>query len=181
MTNSISDLELITPRLILRPIRADDLRGITSSDSQGKAKTESWFYLRMLAGCWQLDGLSRFSVIERLSRQYVGCVGPQQPDGWPVPEVGWSIVPDKRGKGYAVEAARAAISWLFETHPHDEIVHYIPLGNVASQAVARKLGSWKREVGRLPTPYFGNYSPPEIEIWGQTKNQWNKSLSTTGS
>ena len=46
-----------------------------------------------------------------------------------------------RGKGYAVEAARASIDWSFATFESDEIIHCIDRENTASQAVARRLGA----------------------------------------
>ena len=48
-----------------------------------------------------------------------------------------------RGKGYAVEAARAAIDWSFATFELDRIIHCIDRENTASQAVARRLGAEK--------------------------------------
>ena len=65
------------------------------------------------------------------------------PPGWPGFEVGWGIASDFRGKGFAVEAARAAIDWSFATFEIDQIVHCIDRENSASQAVARKLGARK--------------------------------------
>jgi RimJ/RimL family protein N-acetyltransferase len=55
--------------------------------------------------------------------------------------VGWGIAKEFRGKGYAVEAARAAIDWSFATFELDKIVHCIDPENGASQAVARRLGA----------------------------------------
>ena len=47
------------------------------------------------------------------------------PPGWPGFEVGWGIDSEYRGKGYAVEAARASIDWVFATFEIDEIIHCI--------------------------------------------------------
>jgi len=61
--------------------------------------------------------------------------------GWPGFEVGWGIAKEFRGKGYAVEAARATIDWSFATFELEKILHCIDRENVSSQAVARRLGA----------------------------------------
>ena len=82
-----------------------------------------------------------FAVEERSSGKYVGRVGPFSPPEWPGFEVGWGIAREYRGKGFAVEAARASIDWVFATFEIDEIIHCIDDVNIASQAVARRLGA----------------------------------------
>ena len=79
------------------------------------------------------------------------------PPGWPGFEVGWGIASDFRGKGFAVEAARAAIDWSFATFEIDQIVHCIDRENGASQAVARKLGARKDH---------------EIDLFGRVADSW---------
>ena len=48
--------------------------------------------------------------------------------------------PDHWSKGYATEAGAAAREYVFAHHDVDEIYSCIRLDNVASQAVARRLG-----------------------------------------
>ena len=89
------------------------------------------------------------------------------PPGWPGFEVGWGIASDFRGKGYAVEAARAAIDWSFATFEIDRIVHCIDRENAASQAVARRLGARKdREID-----LFGHVA----DLWVTERAQWTAS------
>ena len=71
---------------------------------------------------------------------FLGRVGPLQPPGWPGFEIGWALAPAARGKGYAAEAACAAIDWSFETFPLERIVSVIDPRNLASQRVAERLG-----------------------------------------
>ena len=85
--------------------------------------------------------IGMFVVEEKSSGKFVGRVGPFYPPVWPGFEVGWGIAAEFRGKGYAVEAARASIDWSFATFELDKIVHCIDRENVASQAVARRLGA----------------------------------------
>jgi RimJ/RimL family protein N-acetyltransferase len=109
-----------------------------------------------------------FSVIEKASRRWVGRVGPWCPEGWPGTEVGWGIVRDRWGLGYATEAAAASIDWAFATLSWTDVIHTIDVANVASHAVARKLGSRNRGRGQLPAPY----EHVVIDVWGQTRDEW---------
>jgi RimJ/RimL family protein N-acetyltransferase len=72
---------------------------------------------------------------------WIGRVGPWYPQGWPAPEVGWTISPFYVGQGYATEAARAAIQYAFTELGWPQVIHVILEGNEASIAVARKVGS----------------------------------------
>jgi RimJ/RimL family protein N-acetyltransferase len=90
------------------------------------------------------------------------------PEGWPGTEVGWSLRREFTGKGYAREAATAAIDWAFDTLGWTEVIHSIDPANGPSKHVAMRLGSTLRGPGRLPAPF--EHSP--IEIWGQTREQW---------
>jgi RimJ/RimL family protein N-acetyltransferase len=42
-----------------------------------------------------------------------GRLGPWQPEGWPGSEIGWAIVRDCWGRGYATEGVIAATNWAF--------------------------------------------------------------------
>ncbi|WP_247522031.1 GNAT family N-acetyltransferase [Bradyrhizobium sp. 190] len=82
-----------------------------------------------------------FAVEEKSSRRYIGRVGPWCPPGWPGFEVGWGIDSAYSGKGYAGEAARASIDWVFASFEIDEIIHCIEGSNEPSKGVARRLGA----------------------------------------
>ncbi|MGO4333335.1 GNAT family N-acetyltransferase [Labrys sp. KB_33_2] len=44
--------------------------------------------------------------------QWVGRVGPWQPEGWPGTEIGWALYRSHWGKGYATEAAARCVTWV---------------------------------------------------------------------
>jgi RimJ/RimL family protein N-acetyltransferase len=175
---NLGDLQLETPRLLLRPTRRDDFEEFAAF--QGDAETMrylgaaaqprsvAWRSFLTMAGAWAMQGFAMFSVIEKASGRWVGRVGPWQPDGWPGTEVGWGIVRDRCRLGYATEAATAAIDWTFAELGWTEVIHVIDPANVASQGVARKLGSRNRGRGQLPAPY----ADMVIDVWGQTKAEW---------
>lgn len=104
-------------------------------------RAESWRNMAMVLGHWTIRGFGFFSVELRKTGETVGRVGPWYPEGWPAPEVGWTIYPGFQRMGYASEAARASIDYAFETLGWRDVIHVILEGNEASIAVARKVGS----------------------------------------
>lgn len=174
---SFDDLRIETSRLILRPPRVSDLDGLTemlADDETARfiggvaARPLCWRQLMTMIGSWHAHGFAMFSVFEKDTGRWVGRVGPWQPDGWPGPEVGWSIVRDCWGRGYAVEAAAASLDWAIDVLGWTEVIHSIAPENVASQRVAEKLGSRNRGPGALPPPY----ETAVVDIWGQTREEW---------
>jgi RimJ/RimL family protein N-acetyltransferase len=168
---------LDTPRLLLRPPRLEDFDAWAAllEDSEAshfiggpQPRPLAWRGLMVMAGAWHLQGYAMFSVIEKATGRWIGRLGPWYPEGWPGTEVGWGLVRDCWGRGYATEGATAAMDWAFQQLGWTEVIHSIAPDNLASQAVARKLGSINRGPGRLPPPFEGS----QIEIWGQTRAQW---------
>ncbi len=174
---SLADLRLETPRLLLRPTQREDFEAWAAfmADAESarfvggaQPRSVAWRGFLTMAGAWEIQGYAMFSVIEKASGRWIGRVGPWQPEGWPGTEVGWGIVRDRWGLGYATEAAAAAMDWAFDALGWTDIIHTIDVENVPSQAVARKLGARNRGRGQLPAPY----EHIVIDIWGQTKDEW---------
>ena len=176
-----------TDRLILRPPRSDDFEAwaAVARDEEVmrhlggvKSRHDAWNHFLAAVGAWHVLGFHAFSVIEKNSGRWVGRVGPLHPDGWPGDEIGWTLAREAWGKGYATEAATAAIDWAFANLGWAQIIHCIAPENTASQAVARRLGSRRQGPGHLPAPHEND----PMEIWGQSREQWfarRSSLNTT--
>ena len=180
---SIDDLQIETPRLILRLPRVEDLDAwtemmadeVTARFIGGVApRAICWRQLMTLIGAWHAHGFAMFSVVEKETGRWIGRLGPWQPEGWPGTEIGWSIVRDRWGRGYAVEGAMAATDWAIDTLGWSDIIHSIAPENHASQRVAQKLGSRNRGPGTLPPPY---QSDP-VDLWGQTSDEWRRLRAT---
>ena len=168
---------LETSRLLLRPPAESDLDGwaaLMADPTAGRfiggplERPVAWRGMAAMAGCWTLRGYGMFSVLERASGRWVGRVGPWQPEGWPGPEIGWGLIRECWGRGYATEAAAAAIDWALDALRWPEFIHVIAPENTASAAVARRLGSTLRGPGRMPAPYQDR----RVEIWGQSAARW---------
>ena len=97
------------------------------------------------AGSWALYGYGNFMVRERGSAALVGICGVFHSwrgfDGFDnVPEAGWIFAQPVWGRGYATEAAAAALAWFDRVHGPRRIACMIDADNHASHAVAARLG-----------------------------------------
>jgi RimJ/RimL family protein N-acetyltransferase len=186
LTCRIEGVRLETPRLLLRPPHAEDLDAWAEMMQDAEAarfigglmpRAVSWRGIMTMIGAWHAQGFAMFSVFERSTGRWVGRVGPWQPEGWPGSEIGWAIVRDRWGRGYATEGAIAATNWAFDSLGWTEIIHSISPENVASQMVARKLGSRNLGPGWLPPPYQDDV----VDIWGQSRDEWRARHPAAGN
>ena len=104
-------------------------------------RAEAWRSMAVAIGHWQIRGYGFFSLEHKETGEWVGRVGPWCPEGWPAPEIGWTISPRHLRKGYATEAARVALDFAFNTLGWDSVIHCIMEGNEPSIGVARNIGS----------------------------------------
>jgi RimJ/RimL family protein N-acetyltransferase len=168
--------QLETARLILRVPQREDFEAWCAWATDAEAMQHLggvmppalvWRSLCIMNGSWAINGFSMFSVIEKATGRWIGRLGPWQPQDWPGTEVGWGLVRDVWGKGYATEGAAAAIDWAFDHLGWTEVIHTIVPENVNSQGVAKRLGSTILRNTRLPEPFN-----KDIVAWGQTREQW---------
>jgi len=167
---------LETERLILRPPTADDLEpwvAFAADTEVGRflggpqSRAMAWRGICQMAGSWTINGFGMFSVIEKAPAVWVGRIGPWQPEGWPGTEVGWGLARESWDKGYAVEAATAAVDWAFDNLGWTEVIHCIDPENLSSRQVAERIGSKLLRQARLPEPIDMN-----VDVWGQTREEW---------
>lgn len=177
MHTNMRDVKLETERLILRPPQRGDFEAYAANMADEAAsrfiggpqsRAVAWRGFLQLAGAWDIQGFSMFSVIEKASDRWIGRLGPWYPEGWPGREVGWALVRDAWGQGYATEGTRAAMDYAFGTLGWKRVVHTIAADNHASQALARRLGSRRLGPAQLPDPY----ADMAVELWGQDRGDW---------
>lgn len=168
---------LFTERLVMRPPEAQDLDAWAEASAEpdtmrfiggAKSRSEAWRDLCQMAGAWSIRGFAMFSVIERDTGRWVGRIGPWMPEGWPGTEVGWAIARAFAGRGYALEAATAAIDYATDVLGWDEVIHTIDPENVASIRLAERLGSTNRGPVTLPPPH----AALRVDAWGQSADAW---------
>jgi RimJ/RimL family protein N-acetyltransferase len=138
----VSDIALLTDRLILTPLRATHARVHPEGEC---AAAEAH---------WAANGFGTWAVLDRATESFVGAAevhfaypGVEGISTDEV-EVGWSIAPGRRGAGLATEAMRAAIDDAWGRARASHVVAYIRPGNGASARVAEKLGFVRRGPGR---------------------------------
>lgn len=175
---------LVTSRLIMRPPDAEDFERwadfaadpVSAKFLGGvQPRATAWRGFATMAGSWVVRGYGMFSLLERSTGRWVGRIGPWQPEGWPGTEVGWGLHRDATGRGYAVEAATAAIDWAFDALGWTEVVHCIDPANLPSAKVAERLGSRKLRESRLPPP-LEQYA---VDVWGQSREEWRARRTST--
>ncbi len=172
-------LELVTDRLVLRPLAPSDFESHAAMMAEarvarflalgGKAPSREtvWRSFASMLGHWSMRGFGFFSVFERAGGQWIGRVGPWMPEGWPALECGWGVDARHWGKGYAGEAAIASIRWIFAEYPDlPRIISLIDPANENSQAVARKIGEVR--TGEK----FDHEVAGSLDIWAAPRDEW---------
>jgi len=143
--------ELLTPRLRLRGLREEDFDAYAAmvahpevarqlSTGVPVAREDAWRLLATMVGHWALRGYGNWAVEESASGAFVGRVGLWKPEGWPDVEVGWCLLPEYWGRGYATEAARASLRWAHDELGRDHVLSFIKPDNARSIAVVERLG-----------------------------------------
>jgi RimJ/RimL family protein N-acetyltransferase len=98
-----------------------------------------WEEFAYYAGCWMLYGHGLWTVERRDTGAAIGFVHLAIEWDDREPELGWHLIPEARGNGFATEAARAARDWGFGLLP--TFVSYVDPANAASNRVAERLGA----------------------------------------
>ena len=147
---------LETERLKLRGHRLDDFAACAAmwadpvvSRQLGRkpfTEEESWTRLLRYVGHWALLGFGYWVVEEKSSGSFAGEVGfadykrDMQSPVKELPEIGWVLAARAHGKGYATEAARAAIAWGDDHFSLSRTTCIVSPDNPRSIRVAEKCG-----------------------------------------
>ncbi|MEO5324142.1 GNAT family N-acetyltransferase [Mesorhizobium sp. CC13] len=139
-----------TPRLILREMKRGDEAAILSIFADDYARR---FYPEMTdeAGAtewiernlarYRQDGFGLWAMLDRSSGTLIGDCGVTWQDvgGLRALEIGYHVAPAWRGRGLALEAARAAMAFGFKVTDEAEIGSIVAPDNTSSASVARRL------------------------------------------
>lgn len=150
MTGMLTAPVLTTSRLTLRMLEARDFEEYASIHSDFEVtrfttrkqmtRADSWNHMATIIGHWHLRGYGMWGVEELASHRLVGRVGFHCPEGWPEYELGWTIGREFWGRGFATEAARAALEHAFTAMNREHIISLIDPLNASSIRVAQRLG-----------------------------------------
>jgi RimJ/RimL family protein N-acetyltransferase len=141
--------ELLTDRLRLRQFESSDIDAYAALCADPEvmeflggplSREDAWRQMAFFRGHWAFRGYGLYAVEERATGEMVGRVGYLNPEGWPGFEVGWTLRRSAWGRGFATEAAAAAIDQAFNHMDADVIISLIAPGNAGSIRVAERLG-----------------------------------------
>lgn len=140
---------LETERLILRAHRESDIETEVAFFASDRSefvggpleRPQVWRAVAGILGHWYLRGFGFFAIEEKASGAYVGRAGPWFPDGWPEPEIGWSLMNGFEGKGFAYEAAMAARDYAYKTLGWTTAISLMNPANTRSAKLAERMGA----------------------------------------
>ncbi|MGK5630233.1 GNAT family N-acetyltransferase [Streptomyces sp. URMC 123] len=156
---------MITERLVLRKWSADDVAAVV-----GDGRSAHWAEDfpaegdRVIAGVIaQLSDheneYGHRQIVERASGLVVGSLSLFWPPSDGALEIGYGVVPSRRGRGYAPEATRALVEYGLSAPGVHAVFARVELANPASIRVLEKAGlhRWTADGGM--TAHFGTALP----------------------
>ncbi|QQO10119.1 GNAT family N-acetyltransferase [Breznakiella homolactica] len=145
---------LETPRLFLREMVPGDkaalCRVLSDEESMrhyphaySEAEVENW--IRENTERYRVNGFGLWAVVLKSDGSCLGDCGItlQNIDGETLPEIGFHIIREYCGRGYASEAAAVCLEYAVKTLGFPAVYSYSRSGNVASQRVSEKIGMKK--------------------------------------
>jgi RimJ/RimL family protein N-acetyltransferase len=145
--------ELRTARLKLRRWRDDDRAPFAALNADpvvmeffpsALTREESDAFVDRIEDTFDRRGWGLWAVEVADEDAFAGYVGlwPAvfDADFTPAVEIGWRLAAGSWGRGYAPEAARAALTFGFDEAGLDEIVSFTSVENIRSQRVMQKIG-----------------------------------------
>ncbi|OIX90680.1 GNAT family N-acetyltransferase [Pantoea sp. Ae16] len=154
-------MDLETARLMLEPFNDSHYEGLRMMDNdpsvmryinKGIVKTpeETWESIRRVQSRWESYGYSWWAIKEKASEIIVGAACLQHlanVEGAPL-EIGWRLVPQHNGKGYATEAAKAIVEFAAVQRSATYLVAVADPENIPSQKVMQRLGMAYKAIER---------------------------------
>lgn len=91
---------------------------------------------------WEADGVHKWLAYDRASNAVVGRGGMSRTEieGKSQLEVGWTLLSEHWGKGYATEIGRASLAFAFDELGESEVIAFTEPNNIRSRAVMERLG-----------------------------------------
>jgi RimJ/RimL family protein N-acetyltransferase len=110
--------------------------------------------------------------------KFIGFVGLHTPkDSMPFSpcvEVGWRLSNRHWGKGYATEAAKAALEYAFNKLNLNEVVSFTTLANVRSMAVMQKIGMSNSGQNFMHPDIEASHSQCEHVLYKINRSEWQQ-------
>ena len=152
MDHRMTDIKrtITTERLVIRPVEMGDCEAIhkyagdPSIDMMIYLPNETFEdtkeFVKEAVSEWEKDDPEDREYVVLLNGEIIGGVNLERIEGNPVYEIGWVFRSDKRGAGYATEAALALKDLAFNELNARQIQAHCDSRNKASEKVMQKLG-----------------------------------------
>jgi aminoglycoside 6'-N-acetyltransferase len=176
--------ELPGQRVVVRRFRPEDIAGFVAYRSRPEvARYQSWDtpyqreegerFVRQLmtahpdtAGEW-----FQFAVALRATGHLIGdCAARPHADDPRQCEIGFTIAPDYQGRGYATEAARLLVGYLFTARGKHRITACCDARNAASAALLERLGM--RQEGHLRQSSWAKGQWTDDLLYALLRDEW---------
>ena len=181
----VADFRLESERLVLRSWREEDLAPFHAicADRQVMAtlgpvldRAQTAALIERLRALEALDGHTFWALERREDARFIGLCGVIRGTEGPVTgkaEIGWRLASDCWGHGYASEAARAAVDWLFANLEDDAAWAITHTGNTRSRAVMERLGMHYHPDRDFPHPKLAAGDPlrPHV-VYSLERSDW---------
>jgi RimJ/RimL family protein N-acetyltransferase len=182
---------LDSPRLWLRRWTRRDLPAFAAMNADAAVNEHllgpldaatSRVMLQRMEAHFAVNGFGLWALERREDGQLLGFAGlqrvPFDAAFTPAIEVGWRLLPEAWGQGYATEAARAAIEDGFERLGIEEIVAFTVPANTRSEAVMQRLGMQRDVDGDFEHPRLPEEHPLRLHrLYRLRREDWPKSLA----
>ena len=181
----VAEFWLATERLVLRSWRAEDRAPFAAicADPHVMAtlgpvldRAGSDALIDRVTALEAARGHTFWALARAQDAALIGWCGVIRGDTGPVAgqaEIGWRLARDTWGHGYASEAARASVDWLFANLADDTAWAITHTGNVRSRAVMARLGMQYRPELDFDHPRIATDSPLRPHVtYALTRSDW---------
>ena len=164
---------LQTERLLLRPLRADDLADLhavvfsdphVTWDHRARTEAESRAALDAKLRHVAEHGFGMLAVEDRSGGELIGYAGLQHLEGGPEIELGYYLGRRGWGRGLGTEIARALVRHAFADLRLDRVAAVVRPENDASQRVLAKAGL------RFECP--ARHYDADVQLWALDRAEW---------
>jgi len=176
---------LRTARLVLRPWRESDRAPFAALNADPRVmehfpsvntRAESDAGFDRIVAKMSAQGFGLWAVEVPRVAEFIGFVGLNPADallGRSVLEIGWRLMAEHWGHGYATEGARASLAHAFDVLGRDEVVSFTTTANQGSRHVMEKLGLVRRPEEDFDHPGVpATWSGRRHVVYAITREQW---------